>query len=199
MPRTKTYARDELVTKAMTLFWTTGYYATSIDDLVKGTGVSRHGLYKEFGGKQGMFENVLEAYGEGVVSPAFAQVEAKDAGLEAIRRYFEMQIRQAEAGGLPGPGCLMANTMAESGPHEPPFARLVRWHLTRLEKGFAHALANEARARGLSTSPDVDALARFATISAQGLWSYSRMISDAGPLRDHARQLLMILEQGLAR
>jgi TetR/AcrR family transcriptional repressor of nem operon len=113
----------------MELFWTHGYYATSIDDLVRATGIGRHGLYGEFGDKRGVFIAAAQVYREAVVSPAFAPVEVPGAGLADVRAYLETQTGLAVARGLPGPGCLMANTMTESGPHDEGFGNLVRCHL----------------------------------------------------------------------
>ena len=47
--------------QAKTLFATQGYNGTSIDDLVKATGLLRGSLYKAFGSKRNLFEVVLAA------------------------------------------------------------------------------------------------------------------------------------------
>jgi TetR/AcrR family transcriptional repressor of nem operon len=195
MPRAKQYDRKEVLARAMALFWARGYYATSIDDLVAATGVSRHGLYAEFGDKRGLFVAVMETYFETVVSPAFSRVEAKGAGFADIRAYFDTQIGLAVAKALPGSGCLVANTMTESGPHEAAFGVLVRRHLDRLEAGFRNALQQAAARR--RRVADIDGLARFLTISAQGLWSVSRVTPEAGPLRAYVDYLLRSVEERL--
>ena len=130
------------------MFWTRGYYATSVDDLVRATGVSRHGLYSEFRDKRGLFVAAVETYVETVVSPAFARVEAEGAKLADIRAYFDTQISLAVERGLPGPGCLVANTMTESGPHDEVFGALVRRHLDRLNSGFRNALQGSLASHG---------------------------------------------------
>jgi TetR/AcrR family transcriptional repressor of nem operon len=196
MPRPKQYDRKEVLARAMELFWAQGYYATSIDDLVAATGANRHGLYAEFGDKRGLYVAVMETYFENVVSPAFSRVEAKGAGLSDIRAYFDTQIGLAVAKGLPGPGCLVANTMTESGPHDATFAALVRRHLGRLDAGFRNALRNAFPGR--RPGDDVGDLARFLTIAAQGLWSVSRVTPEPGPLRAFVDNLLGPIEERLA-
>ncbi|WP_158595835.1 TetR/AcrR family transcriptional regulator [Oleomonas cavernae] len=179
----------------MELFWSHGYYATSIDDLVRATGVSRHGLYAEFGDKRGLFVAAAEAYREAIVSPAFSPVEAPGAGLAQVRAYFETQINLAAARGLPGPGCLMANTMTESGPHDTVFRDLVQRHLDRLTAGFGNAVGNELRAKAPARPSLVARLASFLTVSTQGLWSVSRITPEPRPLRTYAAQLLFAVEE----
>lgn len=197
MPRPKQYGRNEVLARAMELFWARGYYATSINDLVGATGVSRHGLYAEFGDKRGLFIAVMETYFETVVSPAFGRVEAEGAGLSDIRAYFDAQIGLAVAKGLPGPGCLVANTMTESGPHEAAFGALVRRHLNRLDAGFKNALRNAFSGVGPRDEVDVDGLTHFLTITAQGLWSVSRVTLEPGLLRAFVDDLLRPIEERL--
>mgnify|MGYP000483508879 CR=1 FL=1 len=195
MSRTKSYTRDTLTQAAMMQFWHHGFYATSIADLVAVTGVSKHGLYAEFGDKRGMFAAAMEHYFEAVVTPAFSRVEAEGAGLAEISEYFEAQISLAEQGGLPGPGCLVANTMVESGPHDGTFEQFVQRHLNRLTTGFDNALRGEAMRRPPNAKFNIPAEARFLTVASQGLWSVSRTTRDGDELRSFVTRLLTPLEQ----
>jgi TetR/AcrR family transcriptional regulator, transcriptional repressor for nem operon len=198
MSRPKAYLPHELPTLAMRQFWRRGYYATSIDDLVGATGVSRHGLYAEFGDKRGLFVAAFKAYVDSVVTPAFAPVEASGAGFAEIRQFFETQIARAERAGLPGPGCLAANTMVEVGPHDALFGQLVQAHLARITAGFCHALTNERLRRRPRPRVDVNHLAFGLTVGAQGLWSVSRILSDAQALRIYAATLVADIEDKFA-
>ncbi len=194
MPKPRTYERSDLIKAAMEQFWVHGFYATSIRDLVAATGVSRHGLYAEFDDKHGIFLAALESYLETFVVEAFGRVEDEAASVRQIRDYFEYLIALAEENGLPGPGCLMANSMVEVGPHEEAFKAVIQRHLDRLRAGFARALVT-GQARGeVDPSLDAQRFAEFLTISAQGLWSASRMICDAEHLRAYVDTLLAPLE-----
>jgi len=77
------------------------------------------------------------------VEPAFSQVEAPKAGLSDIAGYWELQISRGEQAGLPGPGCLLANTMTERAPHAPDVAKVVAAHNNRLRAGFRNALRGQ--------------------------------------------------------
>lgn len=194
MPKPRTYDRAELINSAMEQFWQHGYYATSISDLVAATGVSRHGLYAEFDGKQGMFLAALETYLETFVQEAFGRVEGNGASIAQIRSYFEHLIALAEESGLPGPGCLMANSMVEAAPHEAAVKAVVQRHLNRLKGGFEQALLNGQKRNEVDRSVDPAHFADFLAISAQGLWSASRVISDAAHLRAYVDTLLAPIE-----
>jgi TetR/AcrR family transcriptional regulator, transcriptional repressor for nem operon len=199
MPRQKTYDKQETTSRAMERFWAHGFYATSIDDLVTTTGVNRHGLYAEYKDKRGVFIAAMRLYFESVVTPAFAQVEAKGACLAEVRSYFMTQIDMAERYGLPGPGCMVANTMGESGPHDVEFAQLIAEHLTRLTAGFKNALINEyqneRKKHNLKSKVDIDRLAFQLTVSSQGLWSVSRTTVRADLLRQYVDDLLQPIKE----
>ena len=168
----------------MTHFWCNGFASASIDDLVQAMGASRHAIYAEFGSKDGLFEAVLNFYVDAVVTPAFSQVEASGAGLREIAGYWEYQISAGEQAGLPGPGCLFANTMTERAPHVPEVAKVVAAHNARLQAGFRNALRGPGIAlKHRSSKSAIYGTALTLTLFSNGLWSHSRGVADARPLR----------------
>jgi TetR/AcrR family transcriptional regulator, transcriptional repressor for nem operon len=198
--RPKTYALDNLVQSALRQFWTYGYNATSVDDLVRVTGVSRHGIYSEFGGKRGLFIACLAGYRASVVDPAFCLVEQPGARLAEVAQYFEYQIARAEQAGLPGPGCLFANTATELASHDEDIMRLVLEHQKRLQSGFAAALATPApmakAARG-KRHAQVHAYATALLAFTNGLWALSRTVDSATPLRTAVQAFLQLIAEGM--
>jgi len=181
----------------MHVFWSHGFNATSMDELVKKTETSRHAIYSECGGKEALFKLTLDMYQQLVVDPAFLQVEDSNADIASIKRYFEMQISAAEQAGPPFPGCLVANTMTETGPHDQRILKAVSAHNSRLERGYLNALQNEAVSQQIYPS-NLQELASFLAISTQGLWAYSRSLSDTKTLRVYVKNLMNMIEESLA-
>ena len=196
MPRPKSHTKDSLVEAAMHRFWRYGYSATSMGDLVKATGVSRHGIYSDVGGKRDLFLEGFTAYRETVVRPALQAMTNGDCGLAGIRAYFETQIDLAESVGLPGPGCLVANAMTETAPHDERVAAKVAEHNQCLATTFEKAL--NLAAPNLPKK-DIAALGAFLTLSAQGLWSISRTTDQASALRNYVGTLLDLLQQRITQ
>lgn len=62
MGRPKKYERDDVLEKAMRLFWKRGFAHTGLQDLEKATGVNKSGLYAEFAGKDDIFVSSLQYY-----------------------------------------------------------------------------------------------------------------------------------------
>jgi TetR/AcrR family transcriptional repressor of nem operon len=59
MGRPRAFDENIVLSQARTLFASQGYNGTSIDDLVKATGLLRGSLYKAFGSKRNLFERIL--------------------------------------------------------------------------------------------------------------------------------------------
>jgi len=198
MARPKSYSSDSLTERALHQFWTFGYNATSIDDLVRVTGVSRHRIYGEFGSKRGLFLACFARYRAIIVDPAFTLVEQPGATMADINRYFEYQIGKAERGGLPGPGCFFANAATETAPHDAEILALVAAHNTRLEQGFAKALARSAARLPGNGDPGIDQMAGSLVVFANGLWVMSRVTSEADELRSTVAPYLKLLEEKIS-
>ena len=192
MPRSRTPSRKTLATSAMWQFWAHGYSASSLDALVKATGVSRHGIYQDAGGKEGLFLQAVAAYRDAIVSPAFAQVETEDAGPETLRTYLETQITLAEEVGLPGLGCLMANTMTEPAAQTPDVKAAIDAHLARFERAV---LAIVIRTHPNMASDTALARAEAFVAALQGLWAVSRQTSSTARLRRIAAELMTLVER----
>ncbi|MEP5760006.1 MAG: TetR/AcrR family transcriptional regulator [Litoreibacter sp.] len=197
MPRESAFTLDELTERALQQFWFHGFNATSMDALVKSTGVSRHGIYSAFGGKKQIFHACFDRYQDLVVTPAFDPVEAPDANLGSIAEYFETQISLGDAHGLPGPGCFVANSSTEMAPHDAKTKEAVAKHNARLRAGFENALHNERRNRQLTSQMNCAGLAEVCVIFTNGLWSMSRVTSQADDLRTAFKTFLLTIEDAL--
>ena len=62
MPRTKQFNREEILEKALEIFWRKGFHATSMQDLVNFLGINRASLYDTFGGKKKLFLECIAKY-----------------------------------------------------------------------------------------------------------------------------------------
>ena len=197
MPRKTSFTPDLLTERALEQFWENGFHASSMDDLVKATGVSRHGIYSTFGGKKELFLACFDRYQASVVTPAFQGVETAGAGLADVAEYFELQIQAGDAAGLPGPGCFVANSATEIAPADQDVMDKVREHNNRLRAGFRAALYAQIGTVPEERQQKVENLAELMVIFTNGLWSRSRSVSDANSLRQSVRDFLHLIEGAL--
>lgn len=109
MPRPKTFDVDDVLDRAVDLFWVNGFAATSMEDLVNHLGINRGSLYSTFGSKQELYERALERYltsgrqrfAEKITDPAIPLREALSALLTSSARRTDHR------------GCLLVNTTME--------------------------------------------------------------------------------------
>lgn len=190
MPRPPSFTPDILAERALQHFWSHGFFASSMDDLVSATGVSRHGIYATFGDKKGLFLACFDRYQHSVVTPAFEVVEKTDADLASIASYFERQIVFGEASGLPGPGCFVTNSATEVAPTDTEIMNQVKRHNDRLKHGFTSALQSSLSTVKASTVAD---LAQMTVVFTNGLWTLSRSVDNADILRRSVKNFLQLL------
>jgi AcrR family transcriptional regulator len=62
MGRPKGFSREEVLQKAMPVFWKHGFADTSLQELERATGVNKSGLYTEFQDKEDLFVACLRHY-----------------------------------------------------------------------------------------------------------------------------------------
>ncbi|WP_194905324.1 TetR/AcrR family transcriptional regulator [Catenulispora rubra] len=182
MPRPREFEPEAVLDVAMHRFWERGYRATSIEDLVKATGVKPGSIYSAFpGGKQALFLLSLERYSKLVVPQKLGELEGAHAGLAEVRGYFDGLVRD-----LLTPegrqGCLLVNTAIEKAAEDDAAAAVVRGHLARLERNMAAALEN-ARHRGeVRQDLDPTTAARVLVATCQGLMVVGKANPDEGVL-----------------
>jgi len=62
MGRRKLFTREDVLDKAIPIFWEHGLAETSVQDLERATGVRKSGLYTEFKDKEDLFVESLRRY-----------------------------------------------------------------------------------------------------------------------------------------
>jgi TetR/AcrR family transcriptional repressor of nem operon len=131
--------RDTALERIMRRFWLTGYAATSLDDLLDGSGMHRGSFYRTFGDKRRAFDAALERYieliatedirpnVEGRASSTRRLIRLLHARLDTVlgvsstaqeARRFDEPDPSGSGAADARPGCLVVNTALELAPHE---------------------------------------------------------------------------------
>ena len=164
MARPRTYERGEVLDKAMSLFWRLGYEGAHLAALVEHTGLNRFSLYKEFGGKAGLYEAALERFLGYLLGQYREILTRQPLGLENI----EAVLRSLQYGSEYY-GCFMINTLTQrdtvpAGAYGKALAAG-----EEIEALYAGNLAN-ALARGqIATGSNVSGLGKMLQTLDQGL------------------------------
>ncbi|MGN6370542.1 MAG: TetR/AcrR family transcriptional regulator [Phycisphaerae bacterium] len=108
MGRPRHFTREEVLKKAIPVFWNRGYADTSLQDLEEATGVNKSGLYSEFESKEEIFLESLRYYLEHHGAVAVLSTEPLGWGnIERLAR----QMLECRTGPK---GCFGINTMRET-------------------------------------------------------------------------------------
>ncbi|AUC85838.1 TetR/AcrR family transcriptional regulator [Polaribacter sp. ALD11] len=111
MARKKEYNEEEVVEKAMQLFWRNGYEATSMQMLEKEMGINKFSIYASFGNKHGLFLESLKCY-KARVSVILEKFKKASNGVEDIKQFFYDSL-DIDYKGSTQKGCLVTNTYNE--------------------------------------------------------------------------------------
>ncbi len=182
MGRPKTYDRDDILERAMQLFWRKGYEATSTSDLEAHMGVNRYSLYAEFTSKHGLYQAALERYVTREVPHFIGELHAPDARIAAITTVIG---RFAAAAGKPGTerGCMICNAATETATDDVDTRLWVQRYVTTLEGGFRHALDNAVRSGELPGDFDTVAWSRKLATTLLGMFVLIRSQLDGAVAR----------------
>jgi len=109
MGRTKQFNRNEVLQKALPLFWEKGFANTGLQELEKATGVNKSGLYSEFEDKYEIFLESLKYYLE--IQNENSCLTEKPLGWKNIKTMLMRVIAPRDE--LLPQGCFMINSFRE--------------------------------------------------------------------------------------
>lgn len=186
--RPKEFDPDQIADAAMQVFWQRGYAATSIQDLVEGTGLSRSSLYNAFDSKHGLYTCALKRYQE--QSNANITLLAQDAPAKALVRQLLLRIVDDELDDTQRLGCLAANAALEVAGQDPVVAELVAQNFRRVEAALERLLRRGQAEGDIDPGKNPAALASFVVCTVQGL----RVLGKGSAPDERRERLLNVLE-----
>lgn len=151
MPRQREFDTEDVLRRAMEVFWRQGYAGTSMADLYAATGLKPGSLYGAFRDKEHLFRAAFEAYARHFR----ATLPEGLRGLAAIEAWLRLQAELA-AGDPERRGCLIVNTMMERNAHAPATRALADDRLREIRRFFRENLEHAAGAGELPATLDRD-------------------------------------------
>ncbi len=178
MPRHKEFDREEVVLKAMMVFWNKGYEASSMQDLVDRMKINRFSLYETFKSKHELFLEALQAYYENVAIPFFHRLKDSTEGLKAIESIL-MELVSGIKSGQSSNGCLMCNTIAELGARKDKRTTIIlEKSLKAIEGCFYEALSRARQLGEISKSVNASEYAKVLVGYTTGLLIVAKVFSE---------------------
>jgi len=192
MARHKAFNEEDVIDKAVKVFWEKGYEATSMQDLIDAMGIQRGSLYSTFGSKQQLFLTSLKRYSVTVVASLLAILDSKPSAIASIELFFSQLVEHLLTSGELR-SCLVTNSAIERGLRDEETRKLVLQLLKALDNGFYKALLRAKESGELSSEFDLGILSSYLTSSMQGLLVVGKVCSEREVLEGINRVSLSIL------
>ena len=186
----RSIAFDEVATleKAKNVFWQKGYHATSMQDLLKATGLNPGSLYNTYGGKHELFLACLRAYLAPIGRYATAPDESPLALLERFLTDTILSLCTNED------ACLAIRSCFELAPADQEVRQLLRQGTDNLTQIITLMLTNAQQAGEISPDKDAGLLAPLLVSAVPGLGYQFVLYRDAVQTRQLVQQLLALVK-----
>jgi AcrR family transcriptional regulator len=171
MARNKEYERDDVLDKAVGVFWKKGYKATSMMDIVQATGLNTASMYKEFGDKDGVFEEALEHYRRHILGPR-VQTLTQERDIKGVAAFLQSVVDGAVSESYKG--CLMMNHLAQKHTISARATEKIGDFCADMEGVLAAAFRNAQASGEIPAAKDPAVLASFVMFCVHGMVLYGR-------------------------
>ncbi|MEN1784598.1 MAG: TetR/AcrR family transcriptional regulator [Bacteroidota bacterium] len=190
MPRTKQFDEKEVLGKAVELFWTKGFHATSMQDLVTHLGINRASLYDTFGSKEALFDMAFKHY-RVTEGQKMQQLITKSTSVKAgFRALFEMAIAESVSD-RNCKGCFVVNTTTELLPGDNKIHQMLKENKQNAQAVFTQRVQEGIDSGELQTSKSAESIGLMLFTLYNGFRVLAKV--EANP-----QQLRQIMETGLS-
>ena len=176
--RPRSFDPEAAVERAMGVFWSRGYHATALPDLLRATRLSRGSLYAAFGDKHSLFLRALDRYVADALARMDVELDPRGEPLDGLRAYLAGYVdRTSGANGRRG--CLLVATAMELAGRDADVDRRIASFFKAMESRVADALSR-AKAKGkLADGVEPASAARILVCFVEGL----RVVGKTAPAR----------------
>ena len=170
MARTKQYNEQEVIEKAMSLFWRNGYENTSVRMLEKEMGINQFSIYSSFGSKHGVFLESLKCYKSKTYS-VFEKLQNGTGGINDIKTFFYDSVAMPAKMGN-NKGCLLANTYNEFSNNED---QLIQEQMAEFMTNLKNIFIQKLQLNSTKDATTIEKQANYLMLAKHGLAAASRV------------------------
>ncbi len=195
MARPRKFDKTDVLIKATEVFWEKGFQATTLDDLVKATGLEKPSLYNAFGNKRQLYLEAIEQYGVqeyGAIITMLHSTAKETSALVAIQALLETVIEKVEKH-KDHRGCFLLTTSIEQAQSDLSVETLIHKHTNLLRKALKNILQQDPSVKPYLNKEDLIALADHFTATLMGLYTFAKAGYKAKTLRNVVRIALQAL------
>jgi TetR/AcrR family transcriptional repressor of nem operon len=184
MARPKEFDREVAVERAMSVFWSKGYAATSTDDLLEAMKIGRQSMYDTFGDKRRLYVEALRRYQLESVAGHIKRLRSMASPLAGIEALIVGVISSDRT--TREKGCMGVGAICEFGNADAELALLRVKSGGMLRKALVERLQGAQAAGEIGETVDIERAARFVETTMFGLQVAARAGESTRSLRDMA-------------
>ena len=192
MPREKNFDVDDALAEAGETFWSQGYKATSMTDLLEAMGIRKASFYDTYGSKREAYLRSLQQYSDERFSYFASLVDGVSP--KASLRILINKIYKECTGPEGHKGCMLINCALELAHSDTDAQRLVQQSFKIHERSFADLIKAGQATGEISLDLDAKATAQSMLAMVMGMRVFARAGSSRKTLRTLADQILELIE-----
>jgi TetR/AcrR family transcriptional repressor of nem operon len=178
-PRDGRSTRDAVISAATRLIHVHGYHGTSLDDVLRESGVGKGNFYYHFKSKEelgyAILDQIVVGFLERTLEPCFADETASPLG--QVRCFLDRLLQAQRERNCVG-GCLIGNLASELSDVHEGFRTRLATLFTAWQARLASALEAARRRGELAPDTEPEMLARFLVASLEGAILLAKVSKD---------------------
>ena len=189
--RNSQITRQLIVSKALPIFNTKGYHATSLSDITNATGITKGAIYANFKNKDEVASAAYDLAGDTVLGHLTSYVKGQPTAplkLKAIVNYFGDYCVNAPIEG----GCPIINTSVEADDNHPMLRSKVIRTITRIKESVSKIIYRGIKENQIISSVNVEEFTAFFFATIEGAILVSRVEGD-GRSYQYTQQVVLSL------
>lgn len=176
--RPRSFDMEAAVERAMHVFWSHGYHATALPDLLRATRLSRGSLYAAFGDKHSLFLRALDRYIADALTRMDSELAPRNEPVDSVRAFLAGYVDRT-SGSNGRRGCLLVATAMELAGQDAEINRRIAGFFKAMEAKVADALSRAKTAGRLADGVEPSSAARILVCFVEGL----RVVGKTAPPR----------------
>lgn len=194
MARPREFDMDEALERAMHAFWSHGYAATSLSDLMQAMDLQKGSIYKAFGDKHSLFIAALERYLEMVYKLNEEMIAGEKSPKECIRLWLETELKFI-CGQELNRGCLIVNSLVERAYQDEEVAKRIKVHFNKTHKLLTKTIQEGQTLNEFRKDISASELAQIITSSFIGMLTLTKGPMSRTASLQTAKNILLLMEK----
>jgi AcrR family transcriptional regulator len=189
MARPRQFDEEQVLRAVREQFWCAGYAATSLEDLMRVSGLGKGSLYAAFGDKHQLYLRALRSYNNANASALRNLLESAPRAVDGLRAFVMVPVRSSDEGAARR-GCFMANSTCELAAADPEVMAEARRTYEQMTAAIAESVVRAREEGDLPADTDAIQTSRVLLAAEQGIVFMGRTGLDMENLTATAQSLI---------